>query len=121
MALVSTVLILRWTSLVYVGVFFLPADDLSLGLVQELFAFGRCDKRVHVRHASLRCLVSDHLEGSLAHFDVEVLLHLFIFDLILLSHKVDFKVFIIVLDFTFVVLIVMLNHIVAILIFRDGV
>ena len=40
MALICTVLILRGTSLVNVGVFFLSAYDLSLGLVQELFSFG---------------------------------------------------------------------------------
>ena len=75
-----------------------------------------------MRHAGLRSLVSDHLEGSLAHFNIDVLLHLFILDLIFfITHEIDLEIFIIVLNFTLVLLLIDLTVIVAVLIFRDGV
>ena len=75
-----------------------------------------------MRHTCLGCLVGDHLEGSLAHFDIDVLLHLFILDLIFfITHEIDLEIFIIVLNFTLVLLLIDLTVIVAILIFRDSV
>ena len=123
MALISTVLIFCRTSFVDVGVFFLPTDNLSLSLVQELFSLGRCHQGVHVRHTCLGCLVSDHLEGRLAHFYIKVLFNLLIISLVFfffISHEVDLEIFIVVLNFTFV-LFIDLTEIVAIFIFRDSV
>ena len=71
-----------------------------------------------MRHAGLRSLVSDHLEGSLAHLDIEVLFIVFL--IFFISHEIDLEIFIVVLNFTFV-LFIDLTEIVAIFIFRDSV
>ena len=72
-----------------------------------------------MRHAGLRSLVSDHLEGSLAHLDIEVLFIVFL--IFFISHEIDLEIFIVVLNFTFVFLFIKLAVVVAVLVFRDGV
>ena len=67
-ALIRTVLVLRWPSLVDIGVLSLSATDLSLGSPAILLTQRWCGhKEVHSLVHRVRCLVLHHLHHSVGH------------------------------------------------------